>query len=154
MTTDALNKPQAVAATTPAGTSATPAASTPAQRDAISWFEIPVLDMDRAQAFYEAMLGQPLRREPMGPQTLAVLPYDAANGVGGALLQGPAMPQTSAQGTLVYLNAGPLLQATVARALAAGARISTPRVDLPDGMGSFVHVIDSEGNRIGLHALA
>ena len=146
MTTDLLNAPQTVTPPSPA--------STPVQRDAVAWFEIPVLDIDRAQAFYEAMLGQPLRREPMGPQTLAVLPYDAANGVGGALLHSPAMPQTSAQGTLVYLNAGPLLEATVARALAAGARISTPRVDLPEGMGSFVHVIDSEGNRIGLHALA
>jgi predicted enzyme related to lactoylglutathione lyase len=38
--------------------------------------------------------------------------------------------------------------------VAAGGRISTPRVDLPEGMGSFVHLIDSEGNRIGLHALA
>ena len=146
MTTDLRNTPPPTTPPSPA----TP----PLQRDAIAWFEIPVLDMDRAQAFYEALLGQPLRREPMGPQTLAVLPYDAANGVGGALLQGPAMPQTSAQGTLVYLNAGPLLDVAVGRALAAGARISTPRVDLPEGMGSFVHIIDSEGNRIGLHALA
>ena len=154
MTTDVLNKPQTVPATAPATTPTTTPVSTTPQRDAIAWFEIPVLDMDRAQVFYEAMLGLPLRREPMGPQTLAVLPYDAANGVGGALLHGPAMPQTSSQGTLIYLNAGPVLEATVARALAAGARISTSRVDLPDGMGSFVHVIDSEGNRIGLHALA
>ena len=138
-------------ATTPNASAAT---NTTAPRSAIAWFEIPVLDMDRAQTFYEAMLARPLRREAMGPQTLAVLPYDAEGGVGGALLHGPAMPSASTQGSLVYLDAGPSLDAAAARAVAAGGRISAPRVDLPEGMGSFVHLIDSEGNRIGLHALA
>lgn len=82
--------------------------------NALDWFEIPLQDLDRAQAFYEALLGTPLRREALGPRTLAVLPY--------------------AEGTV------------------GGAEVVQPRVDLPDGMGAFVHVLDSEGNRIGLHA--
>ncbi len=118
---------------------------------AINWFEIPVTNMPRAQAFYEALLGAPLRLEPMGPQTLAVLPYTEP-GVGGALIAGEHVPAPSANGTLVYLNVNPLLDAAVARALGAGGQVLTPRVDLPDGMGSFVHVLDVEGNRIGLHA--
>ena len=118
---------------------------------AINWFEIPVADIDRAQAFYEAVLGQALRREAMGPQTLAVLPY-AEPAIGGALIAGAHIPLPSASGTVVYLNVNPDLQAAVDRALAAGAQLLTPRVDLPDGMGSFVHVLDVEGNRIGLHA--
>jgi hypothetical protein len=118
---------------------------------AINWFEIPVTNMDRAQAFYEALLGQPLRREPMGHQTLAVLPY-AEPGVGGALIAGDHIAPPSAHGTLVYLNVNPVLEDALARALAAGGQLVTPRVDLPEGMGSFVHVQDSEGNRIGLHA--
>lgn len=121
-------------------------------RSALNWFEIPVRDLDRAQAFYEAMLGAPLQREAMGPQTLAVLPYDEP-GTGGALLHGPNAPPPGA-GTLVYLNAGETLQPALDRALAAGAELLTPRVELPDGMGAFVHLRDSEGNRIGLHALA
>jgi hypothetical protein len=119
---------------------------------AINWFEIPVRDMDRAQAFYEALLAKPLRREPMGPQTLAVFPYDEG-GAGGALLASPNAAEPSTNGTLVYLGVGPTLDAAVAGGLAAGARIATERVDLPDGMGSFVHIVDSEGNRVGLHAL-
>ncbi len=119
---------------------------------AIHWFEIPVADMDRAQAFYEAMLGRPLRREPMGPQMLAVLPY-AEPGVGGALLASPTA-RPGADGPIVYLSAEPSLDAAVQRALAAGAVLLTPRVDLPDGMGAFVHLRDSEGNRVGLHAQA
>ena len=57
-------------ATAPVATATASAAA--AAHPAINWFEIPVTDIDRAQAFYEAVLGQPLRREPMGPQTLAV----------------------------------------------------------------------------------
>lgn len=127
---------------------------TPPTANAIAWFEIPVRDLDRAQSFYEAVLGRALRREAMGPQTLAVLPYDPARGVGGALLHGPTAAEPVAGGVLVYLDAGPSLDAAAARAVAAGGHIATPRVDLPDGMGAFVHVIDLEGNRIGLHAPA
>lgn len=120
--------------------------------NAINWFEIPVQDMDRAQRFYETLLAQPLRREPMGPQTLAVFPY-ADGTVGGALLAGPQVSApTSGSGVLVYLNAGQHLAPALARLAEAGGHIVTPRVDLPDGMGAFVHFTDSEGNRVGLHA--
>lgn len=122
--------------------------------NAVNWFEIPVRDIERAQAFYERMLSKTLRRESMGPQTLAVIPYDPAAGVGGALLAGDHIPDPSANGTLVYLNAEPSLDAAVERAVAAGGRVATPRVELPDGMGCFAHVLDSEGNRIGLHAMS
>lgn len=125
-----------------------------APQHAVSWFEIPVRDLDRAQSFYEAVLGRALRREAMGPQTLAVFPYDPASGAGGALLQGPNAPAPGPGGAMVYLNAEPSLDAAVQRALAGGARLVTPRVDLPEGMGAFAHIQDSEGNCVGLHALA
>ncbi|HJV95726.1 MAG TPA: VOC family protein [Albitalea sp.] len=122
-------------------------------RSALNWFEIPVRDMDRAQAFYETLLATPLRREAMGPQTLAVFAYDEA-GVGGCLLLGSSAPQPASVGTLVYLNAAPSLDAVLARVEAAGGRVSTPKVMLPGDMGCFAHITDTEGNRVGLHALA
>jgi uncharacterized protein len=51
--------------------------------NALTWFEIPVHDMARAQAFYERLLGATLRLEEMGGSQLAVFPYDPAKGVGG-----------------------------------------------------------------------
>jgi hypothetical protein len=123
----------------------------PDMNNALNWFEIPVRDMDRAQTFYEKLLAKPLRREAMGPQTLAVMPYDEA-GVGGCLFAGADAPAPTEQGTLVYLNAEPSLDAMLARVAPAGGRIARPKVTLPDGMGVFAHIIDSEGNRVGLHA--
>ncbi len=92
------------------------------------------------------MLGIKLRRETIGPNTLAVLSH-GEQAVGGCLITGPGH-QPSANGTLVYLGVGASLDAPLARATAAGARIATPRTVLPGDMGSFAHIVDSEGNRV------
>lgn len=123
------------------------------QPHAVAWFEIPVRDLDRAEAFYTALLGAPLRREPMGDKTLAVFAY-TEGGAGGCLMAGAGVPAPSASGTLVYLAANAPLDAVLDRVAAAGGRIATGKVMLPDGMGCFAHVDDTEGNRVGLHAMA
>ncbi|QTN23378.1 VOC family protein [Rhizobacter sp. AJA081-3] len=120
---------------------------------ALDWFEIPVSDLPRAQSFYESLLAVTLRREAIGDSALAVFP-SADTGVGGCLMAGPGTPAPSVNGTLVYLNAAPSLDAVLARVEAAGGRITTPKVQLPGDMGVFAHVTDTEGNRIGLHAAA
>ncbi|MFP8780095.1 VOC family protein [Hydrogenophaga sp. RWCD_12] len=121
----------------------------------LNWFEIPVTDMDRAVRFYEALTHQSLKREAFGGpgQELAVFPAEHDTDVHGALFKSPAM-QPSAQGTLVYLNAGETLEPWLSRVEAAGGRLALPKVTLPDGMGCFAHIIDSEGNRVGIHAMA
>jgi uncharacterized protein len=123
--------------------------------NAISWFEIPTMQLDQAQAFYESVLGRPMRRETMGPSQGAVFAYDkAAGGVGGALMMGPSALALATGGTLVYLDASPVLDAALARVVAAGGQVVLPRQALPPGMGFFAHVTDLDGNRVGLHALA
>jgi predicted enzyme related to lactoylglutathione lyase len=124
-------------------------------KSAISWFEIPTTQLDMAQAFYEAVLGHPMRRENMGPSEGAVFAYDPqADGTGGALMMGPTALKPSSGGTLVYLDASPSLDAALARVVGAGGHIALPRQALPPGMGYFAHITDLDGNRVGLHALA
>ncbi|MGQ0710307.1 MAG: VOC family protein [Rhodoferax sp.] len=123
-------------------------------KDAISWFEIPTIDLDSAQAFYEALLQRPMRREAMGPSQGAVFAYDMQQGgVGGALMMGPSAPPVAQGGTLVYLDASPSLDAALQRAQAGGGRVALGRTALPEGMGFFAHIEDLDGNRVGLHAL-
>ena len=123
-------------------------------KNAISWFEIPATDLNKPQAFYEAVLECKMRREPMGPSEGAVFPYEAEEGVGGALLAGPTAPAPASAGTLIYLDASPSLDAALARALKAGGKVALPRQALPPGLGFFAHITDLDGNRVGLHALA
>lgn len=122
-------------------------------RNAIDWFEIPVRDLDRATAFYEALLATSIRRETIANNTLGIFSYDDT-GVGGCLLAGADVPEPASSGTLIYLSAGPSLDAVLERVVGLGGRITTPKVTLPGDMGCFAHIADLEGNRIGLHAPA
>jgi predicted enzyme related to lactoylglutathione lyase len=123
-------------------------------KNAISWFEIPTTDLNKAQAFYEAMVDCKMRRESMGPSEGAIFPYEREEGVGGALMAGPTAPVPASGGTLVYLDASPSLDAALARAVKAGGKVALPRQALPPGLGFFAHITDLDGNRVGLHALA
>lgn len=120
-------------------------------QSASTWFEIPCTQLAKAQAFYEAVLDCKMRPEAMGPSQGAVFPYEG-EGNGGALLCGPSAPVPGAMGTLIYLNAAPSLDAALARVLSAGGQIALGRQALPPGMGFFAHIIDLDGNRVGLHA--
>ena len=122
-------------------------------RSALNWFEIPAVDLDRAQRFYQTLLATTLRREAMGPEQLAVFPA-SDDGVAGCLHKSAQPVAPSREGTRVYLDAAPSLDAALERVAAAGGRVVTPKVALPPGMGYFAHVEDSEGNIVGLHALA
>jgi uncharacterized protein len=117
----------------------------------IDWFEIPVRDIARAQTFYETLLAAPMKRETIGPNTLAVFGDDPV-AVRGCLIAGPAVPAPSESGTMIYLNARPTLDVALSRLAEAGGRVLTPKVQLPGDMGCFAHIADSEGNRVGLHA--
>jgi uncharacterized protein len=122
---------------------------------AINWFDIPVTDMGRAMKFYEAATGSKLRREAMGApgEEMAFFELDSQEAVGGSLVGGPhAKP--SELGTTVYLNAAPSIDAWIKRAETAGAKVLTPKTELPPGMGYMAHILDTEGNRVGLHAMA
>lgn len=123
------------------------------ERDnALNWFEIAVNDLDRAAAFYERVLAKKLTRESMGPVQMAMLPYNEP-GVGGCLMKAPEMTPHR-DGAMVYLNAAPAIDAMLARVADAGGSIALPKTALPDGMGFYAHMIDTEGNRVGLHAMA
>jgi hypothetical protein len=122
---------------------------------ALDWFEIPVADMDRAIRFYESASASKLCREAFGGpgQELAVFPVKDEAAVKGALLSAPHA-QPSAQGAIVYLNAAPAIDAWLDRAQRAGGKVLLGKTALPDGMGFIAHVLDTEGNRVGLHSLA
>ena len=118
---------------------------------AINWFEIPVINLERATAFYQGLLATELRIEDCSGMQLAVFPYEQEKGIGGALM---VMPEHSpnTHGSIVYLNAGDSLNATLARLDHTSAKVLLAPVALPDNMGFFAHILDSEGNRVGLHA--
>jgi uncharacterized protein len=128
-------------------------------QNAISWFEIPTLNLAKAQQFYEKLLQCKLRSENMGPSEGAVFPYDeAADGVGGALICGPTAPliaTETASGVLIYLDCRKdTIDSLLQRAVTAGARVAMPRTALPPGLGFIASIFDLDGNKVGLHSLS
>lgn len=120
--------------------------------NAVNWFEIPVSDFPRAQAFYETILATKMERMDMGPTVMGMLPADQSS-VGGAIVfDGSSQP--SANGTVVYLNGGDDLAPILGRVQAAGGRIVVPKTEIGNDFGFFAHFLDSEGNKVGLHSMA
>ena len=118
-------------------------------RHAIDWFEIPVTDMPRATAFYGAVLHIDFTHEQAGDMAMAVFPYTAGDGVGGALARHPGK-RPAAAGVVIYLNAGGDIHGAVARAAEAGGRVTLPVTDIGDP-GLIALIEDTEGNVVGLH---
>jgi predicted enzyme related to lactoylglutathione lyase len=115
----------------------------------VGWFEIPVEDMARAKKFYESVFEVTLEEHQMGPDEMAWFPMDTTSiGAGGTLIKGDGYT-ASPNGVLVYFTA-PDLDATVERAKAGGGTIVIERMDIGEH-GVVAMVIDTEGNRIGLH---
>ena len=117
----------------------------------LNWFEIPVADFDRAQRFYEALLGHGVERMALGALTMGMLSSDPAV-AGGAIVHDP-QNTPSVTGTVVYLNAGEDLAPMLARGEAAGGRVLVPKTEIGNGFGYFAHLLDTEGNRVGLHSM-
>lgn len=124
-------------------------------KQVIDWFEIPVSDISRAQAFYEAVLQTTLHRENfVGPNMDMVVFKEDGIRAKGALMAGNPALTVGASGTLVYLHEGTSLDAALERVVAAGGRVAMAKVALPDGVGFMAHMLDMDGNRVGLHAYA
>lgn len=122
-----------------------------APHSATSWFSIPARDFDRAVRFYETILESKLHVHPFGADTIGVFAHDSVDGIGGCVAKG-GTPSTD--GVLLYLNVDGRLDRTLANVKDAGGRITAAKVELPEGQGFVAEIVDSEGNRVGLHAKA
>jgi uncharacterized protein len=121
------------------------------KQNAINWFEIYVDHFDRAQAFYEQILGVQLQIvENMGPK-MGMFPCDYEKGIGGCI---SVMDQVKAGpgGTIVYLNVEGELDQVLGRVPVAGGSIVLPRMAIPPH-GFIAIIVDTEGNRVGLHSM-
>ena len=114
------------------------------------WVDIPVTDLERAMRFYGAVLGAPVTRSGGPGFTFGLLP-EAQNAVSGCLYVPSEGNAPSRTGPLVYLNASGRLAAAVSAVLAHGGQVLQPIHAIgPHGFRAVV--LDSEGNRIALHA--
>ncbi len=125
-------------------------------QNSVVWTEIPVSDMDKATAFYEAVFGYDLKLLTQGPNPMALIPSKgAAEGGFGRLFPrkfGHLYPGKGAgdgRGTTLHLAIPDTVEQAIARCEQAGGTVLSPVISSPSGR--FVYALDLDGNSIGLY---
>jgi predicted enzyme related to lactoylglutathione lyase len=124
-------------------------------KHAISWFEIPTTNLERAQKFYEAIFSVELA--PMDLPNIRMRMFPVENmmeGIGGAIVDSGGFHKPSAtEGPLIYLNGNPDVQLVLDRVEGAGGKILAPKTLISDDIGHMAVFLDTEGNRIAIHSI-
>jgi predicted enzyme related to lactoylglutathione lyase len=119
-----------------------------------SWIEIPVNDIQRAQAFYCAVFGltntDHYQEEP-ATQIIVLLPSDkSVRGPGVSLVQSPQhRPCRGGVQINFHVGAHAALDAAMDAALAHGGELAASMVVMDDGV-RYATLYDSEGNPIAI----
>lgn len=121
----------------------------------LTWFEIPVTDIERAKTFYETILEIQMVSAADGNDESVFFPYNpnviqATSGRVTGVLSKSEKNSPSTNGPLIYINASPSLQTVLDKVVLAGGKVLSPKIQIPPGYIAII--LDSEGNRIGLHA--
>jgi len=114
--------------------------------NAAVWFEIPVTDMKRAKAFYEAVLENELTEENSGPNPMAMFPAQSQGAVAGHLY--PGKPAAGGSGNTIHLASPTPLEEAMERVTKSGGTVVSPVVTIP--AGRFAYCLDPDGNSFGL----
>lgn len=123
-------------------------------KHAISWFEIPAADLDRATKFYETIFGFTMQPLDFPNIRMRMFPLEDMEGIGGAIVDSGGFHKPSAtDGPLIYLNANPDMQRILDKVEAAGGKIMVPKTEISPEYGDMAVIIDTEGNRIAFHSV-
>lgn len=114
----------------------------------VVYFEIPVVDMDRAIRFYTNVFNFTFDTTIIDNNAMALFPFtEKETGISGALAKGEIYQPTK-NGVLIYFNTGNI-DKTLTLAITNGAKILYPKTD--NGVGLVAEFEDTEGNRIALY---
>lgn len=123
-------------------------------KHAISWFEIPTKDIERAQKFYEQIFQIEMITADTPNIKMRMFPIESPMNIGGAIVHHAEFYQPSAShGPLVYLCGDPDVEKILARIEPAGGKVIVPKTLISPDYGFMAVFLDTEGNRVGLHQL-
>jgi len=118
-------------------------------KHAITWFEIPTHDIERAARFYESVFETTLWRETVAGVPHAIFSVEDGGITGALVSRAPTQP--GSLGVVVYLACVSVDRA-LERVRGAGGDVVMPATIL-DNIGVVAAIRDLDQNTIGLHAL-
>jgi predicted enzyme related to lactoylglutathione lyase len=114
----------------------------------VVYFEIPVIDIDRATKFYSTVFNFKFDTTIIDNNKMALFPFtEEKSGISGALAKGEIYKPTK-DGVLIYFNTANIDE-TLRLANVNGGQILYPKTD--NGIGLVAEFEDTEGNRIALY---
>jgi len=120
--------------------------------NALNWFEIPATDITRAKTFYETVFDVQMESAEMMGMKMAMFPGEPGSGkASGGVAESP-MHKPSQDGSVIYLNANPSIDTVVGKIETAGGKVLMPKTKISDDIGYRAFFLDTEGNKMGLHA--
>jgi predicted enzyme related to lactoylglutathione lyase len=120
--------------------------------NALNWFEIPALDINRSRKFYETIFEIEMEYLEMEGTKMAMFPFAPGTGkASGAVIEGEHH-KPSGEGTFVYLNANPSMDNVLAKVEAAGGKIVSPKTSIGEH-GNVAYIMDTEGGVVGIHSM-
>ena len=119
--------------------------------NSLNWFEIPVIDFERARKFYSAIYDFEMPSIMMGKNQMGFFQVQPKH-IGGAIVKGVGYIP-SQEGSLIYLNGGENLQQVLNRIPDAGGKIIQPKIQITPDLGYFAVFIDTEGNKVAVHSM-
>ncbi|MCB1199755.1 MAG: VOC family protein [Leptospiraceae bacterium] len=115
----------------------------------VQWIEIATTDLERAKTFYKAVFDLKLEYIEMPDNKMYMFGAPDQIGSSGSLVQS-SNTKPSKDGTTIYFSCDDLAK-ELALVEKAGGKLLIPKTDIGD-FGFFAQIIDTEGNKIGLHS--
>lgn len=115
----------------------------------VQWLEIAATDLERAKDFYATVFKLEYQFIEMPASKMYMFGGPGQPGSAGCLVQAEGS-KPSADGTIVYFACEDVSN-ELQLALDNGGQLIIPKTDIGE-FGFFAQVLDTEGNRIGLHS--
>ncbi len=124
------------------------------ENNLVGWFELPVIDMDRAKKFYETVFDISISVHDLGGLIMGWFPSDRSKpGATGSLVKHEMYAPSDTQGALIYFSCKDVAE-ELSRVEGTEGQILKQKTEIGGGHGFMALLKDTEGNRIALHSNA
>lgn len=117
----------------------------------ICWTDVPVTDLDRAAAFYSAVLDQEIKVQEEEGMKMAM--YFSGDEHGNFCLAEVEGRQPGSSGPVIYFSVEGRLEDAISKVESNGGKVLKKKESIaPYGFRALIE--DSEGNGVALHSMA
>ena len=118
-------------------------------KNPVSYFEIPVQDLEKAIKFYNSVFGFEFEKDDIDGNEMAFFPQlENGKGISGALAKGETY-KPSKTGTLIYFDTENIDEILI-KVGKNGGKTLYPKTSIGE-LGFVAEFEDCEGNKIGIH---